>query len=199
MSADNGTENLPLRRRQAAATRAEIIDIAMELLPDDEKVSHESIAKRGAMSSRTVYRHFPDRTSLMLAVWQKLRETMRIRFPASEDEIIPLTRDAFAAMDANETLVNAVMASVAGARLLKIPGYEGRGAFQKSLQSRMTNLTSADQKRMVGSFVAIYSAPFWQLMRNRAELSAGEAQDATVWILDTLLKSLHSKTKKRKN
>ncbi len=124
---------------------------------------------------------------------------MHIEFPSSEEEILPLTKRVFGAMDANEVLVNAVMSSVAGARIGKLPGYEGRTAFTKSLKTHLTGLSAKQRKWIVGAFVAIYSAPFWQLLRNRGELSADESQEAVAWILTTLLESLHSKsTRKRK-
>ncbi len=187
-----------LRERQTKATREEIVDVAMQLIAENSEVPHELIASKAGMSSRTVYRHFPDRVSLMLAVWQRLREMMQIEFPSSEEEILPLTKRVFGAMDANEVLVNAVMFSVAGARIGRMPGYEGRKAFTESLRPRLTGLPAKQRRWIVGAFVAIYSAPFWQLLRNRGELSADESQEAVAWILTTLLDDLHSKSKRKR-
>ena len=134
----------------------------------------------------------------MLSVWQRLREMMQIRFPASEEDIVPLTRQAFDALNENETLVHAVMSSLAGAHIGNLPGYEGREAFTASLLPKLVGLPSKERRWIVGSFVAIYSAPFWQLLRTRGELSAAESVEATTWILTTLLDALKAKSKKRK-
>ena len=136
----------------------------------------------------------------MVGVWQRLREMMQIKFPASEEEIVPFARQAFGALNANQMLVQSVMSSVAGARIGNLPGYEGRDAFTASLLPKLAGLPSKERRWIVGCFVAIYSAPFWQLLRSRGELSAMESLDATNWLLTTLLDGLKSKNnKKRKN
>lgn len=170
----------------------------MDLLKDHPDVSHELIAKTSGMSSRTVYRHFPDRASLMIAVWQRLREMMQIKFPATEEEILPLAKQAFGALNANEVLVHAVMNSVAGARIGSLPAYEGVEAFKASLKSLIEALPPKDRRVVVGLFTALYSAPFWQLLRTRGELSASESQEATALVLAILLEWLHSKSNQKR-
>src|SRR3954452_15753098 len=102
-----------LRDRQAAATREQILEVAMHQLGQGprETFSHESIAEVAGMGARTVYRHFPDRASLLQALWERLRAAAHLRFPAREDEILSLARTAFQDLDANETLVRAVLTS----------------------------------------------------------------------------------------
>ena len=66
-----------LRSRQTAATREEILDVAMRMLSSDalDSFSHESIAATAGMGARTVYRHFPDRAELLQALWLRLRDS----------------------------------------------------------------------------------------------------------------------------
>ena len=182
-----------LRKRQQMATREQIIDKAMELYASGaEIVSHEIIAREANMSSRTVYRHFPDRAALMQAIWQRLRILTGIRFPAVEQEIVPLAREAFASLDRHARLVNAVMASVAGAQLQRLPANEGTAAFSRSLAPLLQGLTGAERKRCVAVCVAIYSAPFWQLLRERGGLSGRETQESAAWLLEVILDALRT-------
>jgi len=49
------------------------------------------------------------------------------------------------------------------------------------------------RKRIVAVFVAIYSAPFWQLLRDRGGLSGPEAQAAVTWAMEALLANTRKK------
>ena len=72
-----------LRDRQLAATREQILDVAMDMLTtgDQNNFSHESIAAAAGMGARTVYRHFPDRAGLLQALWLRLRDKTGTTFP----------------------------------------------------------------------------------------------------------------------
>ena len=171
----------------------------MALLSQDKEMSHETIASATGMSARTVYRHFPDRASLMVAVWWRLREMIGFRFPSTEEEIIPLTRTVFGSLNTNENLVKGIISSAASARIWTLPGNAAREAFTTSLASLLANISAEKQTLVIGCFVAVFSAPFWNLLRSRAELSAEQTEEAAAWMLTTLLNSLQpTSTKKRK-
>jgi len=199
MSAANykKTEPLSLRERQSAATRAEIVEVAMALLSQSVEVSHELIASTSGMSARTVYRHFPDRALLMVAVWQRLREFVHFRLPATEGEIVPVTREVFGSLNANETLVKGVISSAASSRIWTLPGNATRDAFTVSLLPILNGMPPRKRKVVIGCFVAVFSAPFWNLLRSRAELSGEDAEEAAAWMLSTLLESLHAASTKK--
>ena len=178
-----------LRERQTAATRQHIIDVAMDFLrePEQESFSHEAIARRAGMGTRTVYRHFPHRADLMQALWEGVREETKTRFPAVEADILPLVREAFGNFNEHEALVRAANASSASNELRARGSLEGRPAFRKSLAKILTGLPSKAQRRVVAVTLAIWSAPFWQILRDRGELSGEEAQEAGVWAMETIL------------
>ena len=178
-----------LRDRQTAATREQILEIAMHQLGQAPRgtFSHESIAKAAGMGARTVYRHFPDRASLLQALWERLRGATKTRFPATEDEILPLVQTVFREFDANETLVRAVLNSPAGTEVRERGGVEGRAAFTQSLAPVLEGLPDREKARIIAVFVSVYSAPFWQLLRDRGQLSGPEAEKAVSWALETLM------------
>jgi hypothetical protein len=76
-------------------------------------------------------------------------------------------------------------------------GVEGRAAFAQSLSGLLDGLHPAERARAIAVFVAIYSAPFWQLLKDRGGLNRTEAQDAAVWLMEVLLDD-HRRTKKRR-
>jgi AcrR family transcriptional regulator len=190
-----------LRERQMNATREEILDVAMEMLSDGagEGFSHEAIAAAAGMGARTVYRHFPDRAQLMQALWVRLRERTNTRFPVREEEIAAMIRAVFHEFDEREGLIRAVLNSAAGTEVRERGGTEGRPAFAQSLGPLLSGRSASGRARVVAVFVAIYSAPFWQLLRDRGGLSGPEAQEAAAWAMETLVNSLREPGASRKS
>jgi AcrR family transcriptional regulator len=56
-------------RRDAVRNRAHILEVAHELLSADPLASLNEIAKRAKVGTGTLYRHFPSREDLILAVY----------------------------------------------------------------------------------------------------------------------------------
>ena len=86
---------LSLRQRHTAVTRGQILEVAWRLLVDHPQApfSHELVATRAGVAARTVYRHFPRRADLLQALWERVRDETKTRFPSAETEIVPLVRD----------------------------------------------------------------------------------------------------------
>ncbi len=57
-----------------AATRAAILDTALELLEVDERLTYEGVALKAGVSRQTVYTHFPTRAELLVAAVERARE-----------------------------------------------------------------------------------------------------------------------------
>ena len=191
-------ERPALRRRQTAATREEILDVAMDMLNTSaqDRFSHESIAQTAGMGARTVYRHFPDRAALLQALWLRVRDITDTKFPAREEDVVPFVRSVFHAFDQHESLVRAVLSSAAGTEARERGGVEGRRAFAHSLSGLLAGLGATERARIIAVFVAIDSAPFWQLLKDRGGLTGPKAQEAAAWLIEVLLDALR-RAKKR--
>jgi AcrR family transcriptional regulator len=194
-----------LRDRQTATTRAEILDVAFEMLtkhPNDA-FSHEAIAKKAGMGARTVYRHFPSRADLLQALWERLRGTTGIRFPNDEEEVVPFIRDVFQQFEDHQALVRAVLNSSVGMEVRKTGAVRGRADLAKSLAKVLDGLPPRRQAQMVAVFLTVYSGNFWQTLRDRGGLSGPDAQEAATWAVEALLaaarKESKSKTKSKEN
>jgi AcrR family transcriptional regulator len=194
-----------LRDRQTATTRAEILDVAFEMLtkhPNDA-FSHEAIAKKAGMGARTVYRHFPSRADLLQALWERLRGTTGIRFPNDEEEVVPFIRDVFQQFEDHQALVRAVLNSSVGMEVRKTGAVRGRADLTKSLAKVLEGLPLRRQAQMIAVFLTVYSGNFWQTLRDRGGLSGTDAQEAATWAVEALLaaarKESKSKTSKEKS
>lgn len=181
-----------LRERQAAAARNDMLETAMTLLEQGQQISHEAIAAAAAMSARTVYRYFPDRASLLQALWTRLRDTMDVRLPTRQEEILPVAQRTFGHFDRHAALVKAVLRSEAGTEVRNRGGEEGRPAFAASLEPLLRHMPDRKKRCAVAAFVSIYSAPFWELLRDRGGLDPDETQQAVGWVLQVLLDRLEA-------
>jgi AcrR family transcriptional regulator len=70
MTADQTAVTYRTQRKAAARNRAAILEAARELLAESAAVSMNEIAKRASVGAGTLYRHFPAREDLILAVYR---------------------------------------------------------------------------------------------------------------------------------
>jgi AcrR family transcriptional regulator len=184
-----------LREKQATATREHILEAAYDLLIHrvDQPFSHEAVAAKAGIGERTVYRYFPAQADLFEALWVRLRRQAGTVFPAREEEILPQVRVLFEGFNRNEDLIKAVLASSAGHKVRLRGAPEGRASFLKSLAALTASMRPVERHRVMAVFLAVYSAPFWQLLRERGGLSGQEAIRAAEWALEALMCVLRAK------
>jgi AcrR family transcriptional regulator len=70
MTADETPVSYGTQRTAAARNRAAILEVAHKLLAESAAVSMNEIAKRAGVGAGTLYRHFPTRENLILAVYR---------------------------------------------------------------------------------------------------------------------------------
>jgi AcrR family transcriptional regulator len=190
MATDRGDE----RDRLRTATRSRIVEAAFSLLhesPPDTPFSHETVAAHAGVAARTAYRHFPTQDDLVAAVWRHLRDTTGTRWPARESEIIPLLHELFEQFERNATLTRAMLAALPRANYAAHGADEGRRAFTAALAERCVDWSPDETRQLVASCLAIYSAPFWQLLRDRGALSAPAAAAAAADVMRAVLRHAH--------
>lgn len=84
-----------VQRADAQRNRARILAVALPAFTEDPQVSLNAIAKRAGVGPGTLYRHFPTRDALLLAVYQEEIETLGASVERLLDQNPPL--DAFRA------------------------------------------------------------------------------------------------------
>ncbi len=186
-----------LQEKRTAATREHILDAAFEQLVErpDQPFSHETVAKAAGVGARTVYRYFPAQSDLYEALWLQVRKQSGTVFPTVEAAIVPLLGTLYRSFDENEKLIRAVMESPAGARVRARGSEEGLTSFNQSLKELTKGLEPTERRQVRAVFQAFHSGPFWQMLRDRGELSGPEAVAAASWAVETLLENL----RKQKN
>jgi len=181
--------------RQRAATRQVIVDAAFRMMRDEPTVafSHETVAARARVAPRTLYRHFPAQADLTLALWERIRDTAGIRWPHSEAEIVQSLRVTFDQFEEHAQLTRAVIAAAANIAHSVHGSAKGRAAFRLSLSAILTPLPREEGDRLVAGCVSMYSAPSWQMLRDRGQLSQHDACDAGAVALDAVLTSARTR------
>ena len=150
-------------------------------------ISHEAIADRSGIAARTVYRHFPTRGHLGAELWARIRDETGTRWPTAEADIAPAARAQFAQFEKHEAFVRATMFASATSEPRTHGSAEGRAAFGQSLAAVTRDLSPAEGKRLIAVCLAIYSAPFWQMLRDRGKLSAVEAREAAAMAIEAVI------------
>lgn len=175
--------------RQRATTRRAILDAALALVRDEpiEPFSHEAIAVRTGIAARTVYRHFPTRAALVGALWERMRDETGTSWPTTEADILPAVRAQFARFEAHASFARAAIVASASADYPTYGSAEGRAAFRESLATVLRDLPPEEGDRLVALCVAIYSAPFWQMLRDRGQLAPEDAAEAAARALEAVI------------
>ncbi|MBY0491317.1 MAG: TetR/AcrR family transcriptional regulator [Gemmatimonadaceae bacterium] len=175
--------------RLRADTVERILAAAFERLRDEPEApfSHEIVAERAGVSARTVYRHFPTQSDLVRGVWQQLRDRTGTTWPRTLETIIPELRGLFAQFERNNALTRAMLAAAPRANYSQHGSAEGRAAFREALAPLLVHRTPGQQDQLIAQCVAIYSAPFWQMLRDRGQLSAPAAAEAAVHAMTAVL------------
>ncbi|MEP6495540.1 MAG: TetR/AcrR family transcriptional regulator [bacterium] len=175
--------------RQRAGTRQAILDAAFDMLREDPApvFSHETVAERARVAARTVYRHFPARTDLTLALWERIRSAAGVRWPQSEADILPALGVTFGQFEEHAQVTRAVISAAASTDYPTHGSAEGRAAFRRSLARILEALPPDEGDRLIASCLAIYSAPFWQMLRDRGQLAPEQAREAGVGAMDAVL------------
>jgi AcrR family transcriptional regulator len=70
MSTDETTRTYETQRKAAERNHAAILEVAHDLLASSPTASMNEIAKRAGVGAGTLYRHFPTREDLILAVYR---------------------------------------------------------------------------------------------------------------------------------
>jgi len=184
-----GTRTGGATARQRAATRQSILDAALAQLVEQPTApfSHETLATAAGVAPRTVYRHFPTKQDLTMGLWQRLREEHGTQWPTSERDIVPALRRTCRQFADLEPLTRAAVAASSSTGYPTHGSAEGRTAFRDSLSTLRAGLPAREGDRLVANCLAIYSAPYWLMLRDRGQLSATEAEAAAVTVMQALL------------
>lgn len=184
-----------LRDRQAALARTAIFEALLRHLEtgDVDDVSMEELAREAGVSRRTLYRYFPNRTDLLAAAGEWIRDTaLQLPVEIGDEGIVGSFRAAAMRLQEHPTLARALLRTQTG-RALRGGYREARvRAIRAALRREVPGLSRGEVERAAGVLSYLCSSGAWITVQDESGLDAAAAQGAVVWAIETLLARLRS-------
>jgi AcrR family transcriptional regulator len=183
---------ITIRDEQKEQTRARILNAALALIRDggEEAVTIRGVATLAGITERTVFRHYGNRNTLLLAAWQRLRELVAPPLPRTADALIEAARRLFPRLEQ--------LGSLARAYLHRRKPRAGRRRRDKSRQQLLLDCVRHDVQyfgyvsdrmlRRRAAIAELICSPYaWELMQESWGFSGKEAGRAAAEALEILL------------
>lgn len=185
-----------LRERQKAQTRELIVDALMDALAGGtlEQVTHEGLARRVGVARQTVYRHFPDRDSMMTALWERLNAALSAqRLPSDEASLYEQLGALYANFDKAADLVTIAQSTPQGRAMRMSVKARRAKAFRAAAASATRGLPPEDATLAVAVLQLLHGGQAWIEMRQQWGLTGEQIGRACTWAVRTLLADLHAR------
>ncbi len=183
------------REQQAAQTRDSILDAVVQVLAGGlADLSVPAIAREAGLSVRTIYRHFPTKRDLLIALGGHMDQRMGYQFeplPRSPQDLAQTVRDAYRQADTLSAQIQAAYATGLGQEIRRERDMPIKlRVFTDALAPVLGSLQPDDQRHLVHLVTVLISR--YTLHRFKADLglSADEAAETVVWALQTLIQAL---------
>lgn len=185
-----------LRDRQKAQTHELIVDALVAALAAGEldKATHDALAKRVGVARQTVYRHFPDRKSLMRALWERVNAQVAVSgLPQDEAALSANLGSLYANFDAAADLITISRTTPEG-RAMRLSVRDRRAeAFRKSAAEATRGLSPEEADMAAAVLQLLHGGQAWIEMREQWGLDGGQIATACGWAIRTLLADLHAR------
>ena len=183
-----------LRDRQVAQTRELILDAVTTLLGDRraDEVTTRDIAAAAGVSERTVYRHFPDRDSLLEGLSQRISQLDSVAPPSGLDEIAPTARRVMALLDEHYVIARAEAVFNADPRRFAKDTQDNTREMREVLAKGLPGLSEREQLRIAAVIRCLVSSQAWLRMREEFGVPGTESGPVVAWVIDTLIRELRN-------
>jgi len=181
----------PLRERQAQQTRDVILDALASLLADRgvDEVTTKELAREAGVSERTVYRHFPDRTSLVEGLTQRFVDSNQQvpAVPERLEDLPALVVELYRVLEEHQVEAQAEALLNADPRRFTAPTRRHTQEFRSLADAGFPEL-DAGCRQSIAAIVRVLASPqAW--LRIRAEFGVGGVESGPVvaWAIHALL------------
>ncbi|MGH8963505.1 MAG: TetR/AcrR family transcriptional regulator [Jatrophihabitantaceae bacterium] len=186
-------DGMSLRERQAQQVRTAVLEAVIDELESKvvDDVSMADVALAAGISLRTLYRYFPDRSSLLHAAGEHLYGSLGVPFDiAGPEDISASLLQAAGRLSTRPELTRALVRTTAGrATRSKVRGQRVE-AISTALKP-VTDGLDADTARWAVAVIAhLCSAASWVIISDESGLEEADAQRAVAWGIEALISTL---------
>lgn len=187
-----------LRERQAQQVRVAVLEAVIAELEAKaaDDVSMADVAQSAGISLRTLYRYFPDRSSLLHAAGEHLYGSLGVPFDiAGPEDISRSLLEAAGRLSTRPELTRALVRSTVGRATRSAVRGQRVHAIRAALKP-VTNSLDADTARWATAVIAhLCSAASWVIITDESGLDEADAQQAVAWAIDTLISTMSDATR----
>lgn len=181
----------PLRAEQAEATRARIVDAAVELLQaaDPGAFGMPDVAERAGVSVSTAYRAFPTKDDLIAGVLEAIQarfEAVAGSRPTTREELVGSIPGAVRAVYELEPLYRALFATAAGREAHRSTAAERSASVERAFTDGLDGMDQRQLRLVTSLLYLITSSRSVLWLKEYAGLDVDEAADAVAWAVATL-------------
>jgi AcrR family transcriptional regulator len=185
------------REANREEVRRRIEDALLDFMVADEadRISHEGVAEAVGISRRTVYRYYPDRDSLMKALWRRTTRAAGpgVGFPQDASEVLTRLDELYCGFDSNAAAMMVALSSPEGRAVRNSMKAERDAAWRKALAAETAKLSELDRKMVLGIIQLLSTGLAWRELRDQWDLDGKEIAAACRWAIATLLRDVEER------
>ncbi len=181
------------RERGAARTRRRILEaLAAQLVSNNTPdFSLEQAAEEAGVSRRTVFRHFPDRESMLAALAELVWETTgEVAIPETPEQFVPALQSSYRMFDANAELMQALLLSELGRGVRSRMRERRLSGNAAALDTAVATLPEKDRDAVKGLLGHLISAESWWQLHSTFGVREPEASTTAAWMVRLVLEAL---------
>lgn len=177
----------PLRAEQARLTHARILAALRDLLMarGPEGFSFAALARRAGMTERTLFRHFPTRHALFMALWrQPLPGLAPSTRPENLRQLQAHVRTLFPAVDAMTNLARALLLTPEGRQAHIAGSREWIAGIARAVKREAPDLSPAERRRATALLHLLTSFEAWSCLKDLHQMTGAQAAEVMAWALE---------------
>lgn len=146
------------------------------------------LSQAAGVPERTLFRYYPTKAELMAAFWKWMNARIEVpEQPSSPTELVEQIPELFAAFEADERLVRAMLHDPNGREVRLAHAPERRKRLRVALEDLLSDLEPGLQEKLLASVQILASAAGWESMKDNWNLTSDQAASAAGWAVGALL------------
>lgn len=181
------------REKQVEERRRRIVQSLIKQLLDNDRPDFtiEQAAADAGVTTRTIFRHFPNRESMLAAVSEQVLEiTGKVALPASLSDFRRAIYDSYTMFEEHPELMRALLLSDLGRGVRSPLTQRRRQSYHKVLDQAVGHLAEDEQKVIRAVLVHLITAETWWQLRSEFDVHGTEVAATLDWIISLALKAL---------